>query len=152
MASLNEVKLIGNLTKDVEQRTTTSGLSLAEARIAVNRSYTDKNGNKQEDTTYVDITFWGKQAEVLGQYGQKGKLLYVDGRLKLDSWEDKESGAKRSKLTVVGNNFQFLGSSGDSGSSPQKQNPKQNKTISAAKNAVEEIAEDSDEDGDEIPF
>jgi len=150
MANLNEVKLIGNLTKDPEVRQTTSGLSLAELRLATSRSWTDKQGNKQEDTTYVDITFWGKQAEILAQYAQKGRCLYIDGRLKLDSWEDKETGKTRSKLAVVGNNFQFLGGGSDNPSSKPKADKK---TISAAKGVVEEVQEDIfDEESEEVPF
>jgi single-strand DNA-binding protein len=109
MANLNKVMLIGNLTRDPEVRYTPKGTAVADIGMAINRSYSLDDGERREETTFVDITFWGRQAEVLGQYMKKGRPLYVEGRLQLDSWDDKNTGQKRSKLKVVGENFQFLG-------------------------------------------
>lgn len=118
MANLNKVMLIGNLTRDPEVRYTPKGTAVVEIGLAVNRIWNDDQGQRREETTFVDVTFWSKQAETIGQYMSKGKSLFVEGRLQLDSWDDRETGQKRSKLRVVGENFQFLGSregSGDGG-------------------------------------
>lgn len=109
MASLNKVMLMGNLTRDPEVRYTPKGQAVTDIALAINRRYRVDNETREE-VTYVDVTFWGKQAEVLGQYMKKGRPLYVEGRLRLDSWEDKQTGQKRSRLTVTGEEFQFLGS------------------------------------------
>lgn len=108
MASLNKVMLIGNLTRDPEVRYTPKGTAVAELAIAVNRTYIAESGEKREEVTYVDITFWAKSAEAAGQYLKKGRPIFVEGRLQLDQWEDKQTGQKRSRLRVVGENFQFL--------------------------------------------
>ena len=113
MASLNKVMLIGNLTRDPEVRYTPKGTAVTDIGLAVNRVYSTDDGDKREETTFVDITLWGRQAEVAGQYMKKGRPIYVEGRLQLDTWDDKESGQKRSKLKIVGENFQFLGSKDD---------------------------------------
>ena len=111
MANLNKVMLIGNLTRNPELKHTPSGLAVCEIGLAVNRRYRTKEGEDREETTFVDCEAWGKQAEVLNQYMTKGKPLFVEGRLKLDTWEDKDGG-KRSKMRVVIENFQFLGGPG----------------------------------------
>lgn len=113
MANLNKVMLIGNLTRDPEVRYTPKGTAVTDIGMAINRNYSTDDGDKREETTFVDITFWGRQAEVLGQYMKKGRPLYIEGRLQLDSWDDKNTGQKRSKLKVVGENFQFLGGRDD---------------------------------------
>ena len=113
MASLNKVMLIGNLTRDPEVRYTPKGTAVTDIGLAVNRVYSTDDGDKREETTFVDITLWGRQAEIAGQYMKKGRPIYVEGRLQLDTWDDKQSGQKRSKLKVVGDNFQFLGSKDD---------------------------------------
>lgn len=107
--------LIGNLTRDPEVRYTPKGTAVTDLGLAINRNYTTDSGEKREDTTFVDITFWGRQAEVLGQYMKKGRPLYVEGRLQLDSWDDKNTGKKVYKLRVTGENFQFLGGRDDNG-------------------------------------
>ncbi len=109
MASLNKVMLIGNLTRDPEVKYTPKGTAVAEVGLAINRNYVTDSGERREETTFVDVTFWGKQAETIKQYLTKGRPLYVEGRLQLDTWDDKQSGQKRSKLRVHGENFQFLG-------------------------------------------
>ena len=113
MASLNKVMLIGNLTRDPEVRYTPKGTAVTDIGLAVNRVYSTDDGDKREETTFVDITLWGRQAEIAGQYMKKGRPIFVEGRLQLDTWDDKQSGQKRSKLKVVGDNFQFLGSKDD---------------------------------------
>ena len=109
MPNLNKVMLIGNLTRDPEVKYTPKGTAVAEVGMAINRVFTPEGGEKREETTFVDITFWGRQAEIVGQYAKKGNPLYVEGRLQLDSWDDKQTGQKRSKLRVVGEQLQLLG-------------------------------------------
>lgn len=117
MSSYNRVLLLGNLTRDPEIKTIGAGSTLANLSLAVNRRYTSGNGEKREEVTYVDIAFWGKQAEVFGRLNvRKGTPIFVEGRLQLDTWEDKQSGQKRSKLRVVGENFQLLGGRRDGAS------------------------------------
>ena len=115
MASVNKVMLIGNLTRDPEVRYTPKGSAVADVGLAINRYFTMENGEKREETTFVDVVLWGRQAELAQQYLSKGRPVYIEGRLQLDSWEDKNTGQKRSKLRVVGENMQFLGSPKDSG-------------------------------------
>src|SRR5689334_3575101 len=110
MASFNKVLLMGNLTRDPQLKYLPSQTAVVEFGIACNRKFRTANGEDKEEVTYVDITSFGKQAEVINQYFQKGKPLFIQGRLKFDSWEDKQGGGKRSKLTVVIENFQFIGS------------------------------------------
>ncbi|MGI8819837.1 MAG: single-stranded DNA-binding protein [Chthoniobacterales bacterium] len=109
MASFNKVILLGNLTRDPEVRYTPKGTAVADLGIAVNRTFTAENGEKREEVTFVDVTFWGRTAENAGQYLKKGRPVFVEGRLQLDSWDDKQSGQKRNKLKVVGELLQFLG-------------------------------------------
>ncbi len=106
--SFNKVIIMGNLTRDPEIRTLPSGMSVARLAVAVNRSYNDKDGNKKEEVTYVDVDAFGKQAEVIGKFFTKGKPILVEGRLKLDQWEDKTSGEKKSRLGVVLEGFSFV--------------------------------------------
>lgn len=116
MASFNRVILVGNLTRDPEVKYTTGGTAVTDIGLAVNRTWFDKQQNqKREETTFVDVTLWGRQAEVAGEYLAKGRPVLIEGRLQLDTWEDKTSGQKRSKLRVVGETMQFLGSRSDGG-------------------------------------
>lgn len=105
MANFNKVMLLGNLTRDVEMRHTQNGTALAKFGMAINRKFKDK-----EETCFVDLTAWGRQAEVLAQYVTKGSQLFVEGRLEFSTWESE--GGKRSKLEVVVENFQFVGAGG----------------------------------------
>jgi len=115
MASFNRVILIGNLTRDVDVRYTPGGTAVSELGLAVNRTWFDKQANqKREEVTFVDVTLWGRTAELAGEYLSKGKPVLIEGRLQLDQWED-DHGQKRSKLKVVGETMQFLGS-GNGGS------------------------------------
>ncbi|HTS17157.1 MAG TPA: single-stranded DNA-binding protein [Verrucomicrobiae bacterium] len=111
MASYNKVLLMGNLTRDPEVRYTPKGTAIANVGLAVNRRWTTETGEQKEEVTFVDVEVWGRQAETVGQYLSKGKPIFVEGRLRLDSWDDKESGQKKSKLKVVCERFQFIGAS-----------------------------------------
>jgi single-strand DNA-binding protein len=114
MSSFNKVILLGNLTRDPQVRYTPSGTAVAEIGLAVNRTWFDqKTNSKRDETTFVDVTLWGRQAEVAGEYLAKGRQVLIEGRLQLDTWEDKESGQKRSKLRVVCENMRMVGSRGD---------------------------------------
>lgn len=115
MASFNKVILLGNLTRDPEMRVTPGGMSICKFGLACNRVFTTKDGEKREEVTYVDIDAFGRQAETIAKYMSKGRPIFVEGRLKLDEWEDKNSGQKRSKLGVVLENFQFVGGRNDDG-------------------------------------
>jgi single-strand DNA-binding protein len=115
MPNLNKVMLMGNVTRDPEIKYTPKGTAVTELGIAVNRQYTADNGEKREDTTFVDVTLWGRQAEVAAEYLKKGRPVFIEGRLQLDTWEDKQSGQKRSKIKVIGEQMQLLGSRQDSG-------------------------------------
>jgi single-strand DNA-binding protein len=116
MANLNKVMLIGNLTRDPEIKYTPKGNAVADIGLAINRNYTLDSGEKREETTFVDVTLWGRLAELAGQYLKKGRPVFIEGRLQLDSWDDKQTGQKRTKMRVVGETMQFLGSPrGESG-------------------------------------
>lgn len=116
MASFNKVILVGNLTRDPQVRYTPGGSAVAEIGLAVNRSWFDKTSNsRKEETTFIDVTLWGRTAEVASEYLTKGRSVLIEGRLQLDQWDDKESGQKRSKLKVVGENMTMLGGKGESG-------------------------------------
>ena len=109
MASFNKVILLGNLTRDPELKYTPKGTAVARLGLAVNRRYTTESGEAKEEVTFIDVDAWGKQAEIISQYCRKGKSLMIEGRLKLDQWDDKTTGQKRSKLGVVLESFQFVG-------------------------------------------
>ena len=113
MPSFNRVTLIGNLTRDPETRDLPSGTTLCEFGLAMTRHYKTAGGESREETCFIDCTAFGKQAEVLQQYVRKGRPLFVEGRLKYDQWDDRSGGGKRSKVSVVVENFQFLGSRDD---------------------------------------
>lgn len=116
MASFNKVILLGNLTRDPQVKYTPSGTPLAEIGLAVNRFWFDKATNsRKEETTFVDVTLWGREAEVAGEYLAKGRPVLIEGRLQLDTWDDKTTGQKRSKLRVVGERMQLLGGRGEGG-------------------------------------
>ncbi len=114
MASFNKVILVGNLTRDPQVKYTTGGTAVTEIGLAVNRRWMDKQSNQWKDeTTFVDVTLWGRTAEIAGEYLAKGRPVLIEGRLQLDTWDDRESGQKRSKLRVVGENMTMLGGKGD---------------------------------------
>ena len=155
MASFNKVILLGNLTRDPEVRYTPKGTPVAELGLAVNRVYTAENGEKREEVTFVDITLWGRTAEIAGEYLKKGRPVFIEGRLQLDTWDDKQSGQKRSKLKVVGEGLQLLGGrpggggaggGGDADDAPGASRPAKTTAPPAARGGPPEA------DDDEIPF
>lgn len=109
MATLNKVFLIGNLTRDPELKYTANGIGIAKFGLAVNRTYNTSDGEKKEDTCFVDVTAWDKLAEICAEHLAKGRLVLIEGRLQYQSWES-DDGSKRSKIEVVAQNIQFLGS------------------------------------------
>ena len=110
MASFNKVILMGNLTRDPELRYTPKGTAVANIGIAVNRRWRNDAGEMQDETTFVDVDAFGRAAETIGQYLKKGRAILIEGRLKFDQWEDKNTGQKRSKLRVVLESFEFMDS------------------------------------------
>ena len=150
MASFNKVILLGNLTRDPEVRYTPKGTAVTELGLAVNRVYTAENGEKREETTFVDITLWGRTAEIAGEYLKKGRPVFIEGRLQLDTWDDKQSGQKRSKLKVVGEGLQLIGSRpGGGGGGGDEEGPSAPR---ATKSTPPPKAAPSAPDDDEIPF
>ena len=151
MASFNKVILLGNLTRDPEVRYTPKGSAVADLGIAVNRQYTLENGEKREEVTFVDVTFWGRTAEVAGEYLKKGRPVFIEGRLQLDTWDDKQSGQKRSKLKVIGETMQMLGSPRSGGAT--NGGDEGDRSARAGKpSAPPKSAAPVEADEDEIPF
>jgi single-strand DNA-binding protein len=151
MASFNKVILLGNLTRDPEVRYTPKGTAVTELGMAVNRVYTAENGEKREETTFVDVTLWGRTAEIAGEYLKKGRPVFIEGRLQLDTWDDKQSGQKRSKLKVVGEGLQLLGGrpgGGSSGGGDEEGGSRSSSRTAPPPRA----APPSEPDEDEIPF
>ena len=145
MANFNKVMLMGNVTRDIELRYTPKGTAVADIGLAVNRVRTGENGERIEETTFVDVTLWGRTAEVAHQYSGKGKPLFVEGRLHMDSWDDKATGQKRNKLKVVAENIQLMGSAQGGG-------PQQNPSAGNAPAQGGSPAQSGAEDDDDIPF
>ena len=114
MPTLNRALLIGNLTRDPEIKYTPRGTAIADIALAINRTRKDDVGEKQEDTTFVDVTLWGRMAEIASEYLRKGQPVLIEGRLQLDCWNDKQTGQRRSRLRVVANNLQILNSKASS--------------------------------------
>jgi len=153
MANLNKVMLIGNLTRDPELRYTPKGTAVAELGMAVNRVRTNDQGERQEETTFIDVTLWARQAELAQQYLVKGRPVYIEGRLQMDTWEDKNTGQKRSKLKVVGENMQFLSDGrGGGGQARSADSPQQQSEPSAQSQGASPAADDLDDDEGDIPF
>ncbi|MEN3371156.1 MAG: single-strand DNA-binding protein [Verrucomicrobiota bacterium] len=152
MASFNKVILLGNLTRDPEVRYTPKGTAVTELGMAVNRVYTADNGEKREETTFVDVTLWGRTAEIAGEYLKKGRPVLIEGRLQLDSWDDKQSGQKRTKLKVVGEGLQLIGGRPGGGGGGGGDEEGSSAPRSSNKSAPPPKAAPSEPDGDEIPF
>lgn len=143
MSNLNKVFLMGNLTRDVEMKFTPGGTAVAAFGMAINRKWFDKStGEQREEVTFVDLEAWGKTAETIHTHLHKGSPLFIEGRLKLDSWEDKTTKQKRSKLKVVVDNFQFIGAKQDA---PQAARPQ------AQASAPEPLGPTPSDDGG-VPF
>lgn len=141
MPNFNKVYLMGNLTRDPELRTTPSGTPVCQFGMAVNRIYNNSNGERQEETTFVDIEAWGRQAETISKYVNKGNPLFVEGRLKLDTWENNE-GEKRSKMKVVLENMQLISQRGEGGGFASGSVPEARPSSSAPSQKSEDIEED----------
>ncbi len=160
MANVNKVMLLGNITRDLEVRYTPKGTAVCDLGMAVNRIRTGDNGERIEEVTYVDVTLWGRQAELAGQYLSKGRSVFIEGRLQHDQWDDKQTGQKRSRLRVVGENMQFIGGQGGSGgnqggsSAPRQQAPpsEQQQAPPQSSQGGAAAAENFDNDDDDIPF
>jgi single-strand DNA-binding protein len=152
MASFNKVILLGNLTRDPEVRYTPKGSAVCDLGIAINRSYTLDSGEKREEVTYVDVVLWARLAEIAGEYLKKGRPVFIEGRLQLDTWDDKQSGQKRSKLRVIGETMQLLGgrppgAGGGGGEGGEGKESRPSKTTPPPKAAA-----GAEPDDDEIPF
>jgi single-strand DNA-binding protein len=143
MASFNKVILVGNLTRDPELRYTPKGTAIAKIGVAVNRVWTNEAGEKKEEVTFVDVDVFGRTAENVGQYMRKGRPILIEGRLKLDQWDDKQTGQKKSKLGVIAETVQFLGSS-DGAPAATRQRP-------AAAATSEPLAGDGPPESDDLP-
>jgi|SRR5450755_924459 single-strand DNA-binding protein len=152
MASFNKVILLGNLTRDPEVRYTPKGTAVTELGMAVNRVYTAENGEKREETTFVDVTLWGRTAEIAGEYLKKGRPVFIEGRLQLDTWDDKQSGQKRSKLKVVGEGLQLIGSRPGGGGGGGGGDEESSGAPRSSKSTPPPKAAPSEPDDDEIPF
>jgi single-strand DNA-binding protein len=152
MANFNKVILAGNLTRDPELRYTPKGLAIAKIGLAINRSWKTETGEAKEEVTFVDVDAFGKQAETIGQYLKKGRPILVEGRLRLDQWDDKQTGQKRNKLGVVLEGFQFLdsGNRGDTASeAPRRPAAAAAAPAGAAPPAEPEVPEPEQDD---VPF
>src|SRR6266480_6847566 len=154
MANLNKVLLMGNLTRDPEVRYTPKGTAVAELGIAVNRIYSGENGEKREEVTFVDVTVWGRTAENVGEYLKKGRPVFIEGRLQLDSWEDKQSGQKRNKLKVIGETMQLIGARAAGATAGQGEQGEEDRTSRAAgkSSTLPPKGSAPQPDDDEIPF
>ncbi|HLH54416.1 MAG TPA: single-stranded DNA-binding protein [Verrucomicrobiae bacterium] len=154
MANFNKVILAGNLTRDPELRYTPKGTAIARIGMAINRSWKTETGETKEEVTFVDVDAFGRQAEVIAQYMKKGRPLLVEGRLKLDQWEDKNTHQKQSKLKVVLDSFSFLGTRGDDGGgsseAPRPRPPAPQASNSGAPEPAEPSAPPHEED--DVPF
>jgi single-strand DNA-binding protein len=151
MASFNKVILVGNLTRDPELRYTPKGTAIAKIGLAVNRVWTNEAGEKKEEVTFVDVDVFGRTAENVGQYMRKGRPILVEGRLRLDQWDDKQTGQKKSKLGVVAETVQFLGSAPGTGEGGAPAAPRASRPAAAA-SALASEAGDSEPPHDDVPF
>jgi single-strand DNA-binding protein len=148
MASFNRVILAGNLTRDPELRYTPKGTAIARLGIACNRKWKSETGEMKEEVTFVDVDAFGKTAETIGQYLKKGRPILIEGRLRYDTWEDKQSGQKKSKLGVVLENFQFLDSGGGRGEGA----PAAPRSSSSSTPATEPADAEPPPEHDDVPF
>jgi len=156
MASYNKVLLMGNLTRDPEVKYTPKGMAVTDLGLAVNREYTTDSGEKREEVVFVDVTVWGRQAETCGEYLKKGRPVFVEGRLQLDTWDDKQSGQKRSKLRVNAERVQFLGGrnegGGEGGGSSSRPAGGSSSRPAPAQPKREPADPDLEPEEDDIPF
>ena len=150
MASFNKVILLGNVTRDPEIRYTPKGTAVTELGIALNRVFTSDNGERREEVTFVEVTLWGRTAEIAGEYLKKGRPVLIEGRLQLDTWDDKQSGQKRSKLKVVADTLQLIGGRPGGGAAPSGEGDEGRQ--SGRPSPPPKSATPAEADEDEIPF
>ncbi len=151
MGYLNRVILMGNLTRDPDLRVTSNGNSICKISIALNRSYKLQDGTTREETTFVDVDVFGKQAEVVSKYFNKGKPILLEGRLRFDTWETN-NGEKRSKLNVVMENFQFVGGRSESDEGPGNNFDQSSPPRRESKTPPSQVASNTEIDDDDVPF
>jgi len=153
MASFNKVILMGNMTRDPELRYTAKGTAIAKVGLAVNRVWRTEAGEQKEEVTFVDVDVFGRTAENVGQYMRKGSPILIEGRLRLDQWDDKQTGQKRSKLGVIAETVQFLssGNRGENGGAPAAPRPRPAAAPAAAPGAEAE-ADVPPMPEDDVPF
>jgi single-strand DNA-binding protein len=159
MANFNKVILAGNLTRDPEMRYTPKGTAVAKIGLAINRTWKTETGETKEEVTFVDVDAFGRTAEVIAQYLKKGRPILIEGRLRYDTWDDKQTGQKRSKLGVVLDNFQFMDSGrADAGAAPEAPRARPAATPAAAAPAAPADAaapaeaEPAQPEEDDVPF
>lgn len=153
MANLNRVLLIGNLTRDPEIRYTPKGTAVADIGLAINRVLNTEEGERREEVTYVDVVLWARLAEIADQYLKKGRPVFIEGRLQLDSWDDKQTGQKRSRLRVVAENMQLLGSRSESETAASTTTPRRSPGPAAPAPRPQQPKDpDLDAEPDDIPF
>jgi single-strand DNA-binding protein len=151
MANFNKVILAGNLTRDPEMRYTPKGTAVTRITLAVNRTWKSETGETKEEVSFVDVDVWGRQAEVIGQYMKKGRPLLVEGRLKQDTWEDKTTHQKQSKLKVVLESFSFIDSNrSDGGGGSDGPRPSRPAAPAKAEGADPDAAPPPEDD--DVPF
>lgn len=153
MANFNKVILAGNLTRDPELRYTPKGTAIAKIGLAINRKWRNEAGEMKDETTFVDVDAFGKTAETIGQYLKKGRPILVEGRLRYDTWDDKQTGQKRSKLGVVMDSFQFMdsGRGEGEGAAPAAPRPARPAAAPSAPTA-EPVEGDGPPESDDVPF
>jgi single-strand DNA-binding protein len=152
MANFNKVILAGNLTRDPELRYTPKGVAIAKIGMAINRTWKTETGETKEEVTFVDVDAFGRQAEVIGQYMKKGRPFLVEGRLKLDQWEDKNTHQKQSKLKVVLESFSFIDSNRGDSAAPAGARPATAPTAAAEATPPPAEAEAPEPEHDDVPF
>src|SRR5437867_3190453 len=149
MANFNKVILAGNLTRDPELRYTPKGTAVTRIGLAINRTWKSESGETKQDVTFVDVDAWGRTAEVVAQYLKKGRPILMEGRLRYESWEDKQTNQKRSKLGVVVENFQFMDSNRTEGAAAET--PRR-RPAPSAKPEVADAETPAPPEEDDVPF
>lgn len=155
MASFNKVILAGNLTRDPELRYTPKGTAIAQFTLAVNRTWKSETGENKEEVSFIDVDAFGRQAEVIGQYMKKGRPFLVEGRLKQDTWEDKNTHQKQSKIKVVLESFSFIDSNrgdGGGGAPAAAPRPRPPTPPPAAEGPADADVPPGHEGEDDVPF
>lgn len=150
--AFNKVVLLGNLTADPETRTTPSGQSVTSFSLAINRTWNDAGGNRQEATSFINCTAWGARGETIARYVGKGRQLLVSGRLEQRSWDDKETGKKRSAIDVIVEEFSFVSDGRGNGSEGGASSPRASKSAPKEDVVIDDIPDDEPIDLSEIPF